>query len=300
MSAHGGTKAIIYAFSANFGIGVTKTVAAVMTGSGSMIAEAIHSYADCINQLLLFLGLKQASRPATARNPLGYGKAIYFWSFIVAILLFSMGGMFSLYEGIHKLLDPHEMKSPLIALGVLGVSIMLETLSLRGAMKEIEPDRKGKSYFQWFKESRQSQLIVIFAEDLAALLGLIFAFFAVLASYLTGNPMYDSIGTIAIGTLLILVAIFVGVEVKSLLIGESASKEEEKEIQKYVNSDAAVIKVLNLITVEHGPTMIVAIKVHMKPSTSKKMIDNINRIERELKKLNPRIRQTFFEPDFEK
>ncbi|MES0489136.1 MAG: cation diffusion facilitator family transporter [Leptospirales bacterium] len=300
MSTDGGTKAIIYAFSANLGIGITKTIAAVITGSGSMIAEAIHSYADCTNQLLLFLGLRQADRPATAKNPLGHGKAIYFWSFIVAILLFSMGGMFSLYQGIQKLFHPHEMSSPFIALGVLAVSIVLEGLALRGVMKAIEPDRKERSYWRWFKESRQSQFIVIFAEDFAALLGLIFAFFAVLAAYLTGNPMYDSIGTIAIGTLLILVAALVGVEVKSLLIGESASKEEEKAITKLINADSAVKKVLHLITIEHGPSMVVAIKVHMEPSTSKKMIDNINRLEKELKKLNPRIRQTFFEPDFKK
>lgn len=300
MSASGGTKAIIYAFSANLGIALTKAVAAAITSSGTMMAEAIHSFADCTNQILLFLGIKRADRPATKKNPLGYGKALYFWSFIVALLLFSMGGVYSLYEGIQKLRHPHPMESPLIALGVLAVSIVLEGFSLRGALKEIAPEKKEQSYVQWFRSSRQSQLIVIFAEDFAAIIGLVFAFFAVLAAYLTGNPMYDSFGTISIGILLILISVAIGVEVKSLLIGESASPQEENLIKSHLKKDPSVEKVLNLITVEHGQELVVAVKVQMKDTNLKKLVANINRLEKELKEKLPRIRQTFFEPDVTK
>ena len=299
MSAPTGSKAIVYAFSANLGIGITKSVAAIITGSGSMIAEAIHSFADCINQVLLFIGMRSSQKPATKKNPLGHGKAMYFWSFIVAMLLFSMGGMFSLYQGIQKIQHPHEMKSPVIALVVLAVSIVLEAISLRGVMKEIKPfKKKDMSYFRWFRESKQSSLIVIFAEDLAALVGLVFAFLAVLTAYITQNPFYDSLGTVAIGSLLILVAVGLGIEVKSLLIGESASADEQKEIKSFITKQKTVKKVFNLITVEHGHELVVAVKAEMQTAkTSRKLVENINDVEAAMRKQFPRIRQIFFEPD---
>jgi cation diffusion facilitator family transporter len=209
LSKHGSSaKAIMYAFLANFGIAVAKGVAAFYTGSGSMLAEAIHSLADCTNQVLLFLGLKRSEKPATHTHPLGYGKVIYFWSFIVAVLLFSMGGLFSIYEGVHKLNHPEELNRVWVALLVLGVSIILESLSLFGALREIKHVKKGKSLGEWIKTTVRAELLVVFGEDIAALLGLTVAFIFVLLAFLTGNPLYDSLGSICIGGILVLVSLF--------------------------------------------------------------------------------------------
>jgi cation diffusion facilitator family transporter len=182
-------KSIIFALSANFGIAITKTVAAVITGSGAMLAESIHSFADCGNQGLLFLGLKASKKNPDYEHPLGYGKAIYFWSFIVALMLFSMGGLFSIYEGIHKLGSTEEVKNPLIAIVVLSVSLVLEGASLWGCITQINKVKNNQSLWQWVKSTRQSELVVVFGEDIAALFGLMFALVAVILSYVTGNPV---------------------------------------------------------------------------------------------------------------
>ena len=224
-------RAILFALGANFMIFVTKGVAAFITGSGAMLAETVHSLADCGNQLLLLLGLRQARTPPSPDYPLGYGKAIYFWSFLVAVMLFSVGGMFSLYEGVHKLQHPEPLKQWWWAVGVLVVSIVAEAVSMRACLVEVNKARGSRSLVRWFRESRQAELVVIFGEDLAALLGLIFALVAIVVAVITGNPVWDAIGTLAIGVLLIVVAVFVAIEVKAMLIGQSADPEVNAAIE---------------------------------------------------------------------
>ncbi len=201
-------KSILFALFANSAIAVAKGVAAAVTGSGAMLAEAIHSVADSCNQLLLILGLKQTKKAPTDDHPLGFGKSIYFWSFLVAVILFSVGGMFSMYEGVHKLLHPAPVSHPWVAIGVLLFAIVAEGISLWGCLREVEKERYGRSLMQWFRHSRSSALIVVFGEDIAALMGLVLALTAILATHLTGNPLWDALGTISIGVLLIVVAFF--------------------------------------------------------------------------------------------
>jgi cation diffusion facilitator family transporter len=293
-------KSIIFALSANLGIAITKTIAAVMTGSGAMLAESIHSFADCGNQGLLFLGLKAAKKRPDIEHPLGYGKSTYFWSFIVALMLFSMGGLFSIYEGIHKLNSTEEINNPLIAIIVLSVSMLLEGASLWGCITQINKLRHGESLWQWLKNSRQSELVVVFGEDVAALFGLLFALVSVILSYLTGNPVFDSIGSIGIGVLLVIVSIFVAIKVKSLLIGQSADEKVRNEIQLFFENRPEIDKVLNLITLQLGPQIMVAIKAKMKENHSvNKLVENINTCESELKATFPAVQWLFFEPDVE-
>ncbi|HPB26298.1 MAG TPA: cation diffusion facilitator family transporter, partial [Bacteroidales bacterium] len=199
-------KSILFALLANFGIAVTKTIAAIITGSGAMLAESIHSFADCGNQGLLFLGLRSSKKKPDSEHPLGYGKEIYFWSFIVALILFSMGGLFSIYEGVHKITAHQGLRSPVIALIVLTVSMALEAASLLGCLKQIKKIRKEKKLWQWVRGSRKSELIVVLGEDIAALLGLFFAMLAVILSMITGNPVYDAMGSISIGVLLVIIS----------------------------------------------------------------------------------------------
>lgn len=297
-SEHGSLKAIFYALGANTGIAIAKGLAAWHTQSGAMLAEAIHSAADCANQGLLLLGLKRAKRAPSETHPLGYGKAIYFWSFLVALLLFSMGGMFSIYEGVHKLSHPEMPQSPWVAVAVLGVSILLEYFSLRGALAEINKVRGAQTLFRWFRGSRQSELIVVFGEDLAALLGLTLALAAVLATIFTGNPLFDALGTIAIGAVLILVALGVGIEVKSLLIGESADPALEAEIEQALLANGRVTRVFNMITLQLGTDIMLAVKAELAGCrTADELVDAINASEVELRQRFPQLRWIFFEPD---
>ena len=212
-------KTIFYALGANFSIFVTKLAAAIVTGSGAMAAEAVHSLADCGNQGLLLLGMKSAKAPPTPEHPLGHGKAIYFWSFLVALMLFSVGGFYSLYEGWHKLHNPEPLRRAWIAIAVLGFGVVAESVSMWGCLREVNKARGTRGLWRWFRESRQSELIVIFGEDLAALLGLAFALVAIVLTIVTGNPLFDAVGTLAIGVLLVVVAVFIAIEVKALLIG---------------------------------------------------------------------------------
>ena len=205
------TRAILFALGANFAIAVAKGVAAYFTHSSAMLAETVHSLADCGNQGLLLLGMRQAQKPPDAEHPLGHGKAVYFWSFLVALMLFSVGGMFSLYEGIHKLQHPEPLKQWYWAAGVLVFGMLAEGVSMRACLQEVNKSRGDRGLWQWFRESRQSELVVIFGEDLAALLGLSFALVAVLLAVATGNPVCDAVGTIVIGVLLIVIAVLVAV-----------------------------------------------------------------------------------------
>ena len=292
-------KAILLALGANFAIFVAKLFAAIVTGSGAMMAEAVHSLADCGNQGLLLLGIRQARRPPSDEFPLGWGRALYFWSFLVAILLFSMGGMFSIYEGIHKLTHPEPLKWPWLALGVLVFGIVMEGISMRGCMQEVNKARGEQKLWAWFRHTRSSELLVIFGEDLAALLGLCLATLAVGATMLTGNLIFDAAGTVAIGILLIVVAVLVAIEVKALLIGQGMEPRRRDELLAFLEARPEVAEVLNLITLQMGPDVMVAIKARMQPSAdSHGMIEAINTVEAAMKAQFGDVRWSFFEPDF--
>ena len=291
-------KTILFALGANFAIFVAKFVAALLTGSGSMLAEAVHSLADCGNQGLLLIGMRQARRAASPDHPLGFGMVIYFWSFLVALLLFSVGGVFSVYEGLHKLHHPEPLRWPWLAVGVLVFGAVAESFSMWGCLREVNKARGGKNLWRWFRESRQSELIVVFGEDLAALLGLGLALVAVLATFLTGDPLFDACGSIAIGVLLCVVAIFVAREVASLLVGQSAEPQLRTAIDGFVRARPEVERVFNLITLQLGPDVMVAVKAQMRGELSgSELIAAINRIEAAMKERFPEIRWSFFEPD---
>jgi len=300
MSAHGSNpiKAIMYAFFANLGIAVTKGVAAWLTGSAALVAEAIHSAADVSNQVLLLIGLRRAGRAADSEHPLGYGKASYFWSFMVAILLFSVGGLFSIYEGAHKLAHPEPMSRPWVALLVLAVSMALEGASLRGCLVEIGKLRSGRSLREWIRTTRSSELLVVLGEDFAALVGLSLALVFILLAMVTGDPHFDALGSICIGALLVMVAVFISVKVKSLLIGRSADPETVARIQALVEADADVLQLFNAITLQMGPQALLAIKIRMRESLPVgEAARAINRLEREIKAAIPDIGWCFVEID---
>jgi cation diffusion facilitator family transporter len=291
-------KAIFYALAANLGIALCKFAAAAFTGSGSMFAEAIHSTADCGNQVLLLFGLKQARRPASMLHPLGAGRAIYFYSLIVALLLFFVGGVFSVYEGAHRLVAREPLSHAYIALGVLGVSVVLEAFSLMGALKEIRKTNPDKSMWRWFRETRESELLVVTGEDVAALLGLAIAFAAVLATMMTGNPAYDAWGSIGVGVLLMVIAYLVAREVKSMIIGESASPEVRRAIEAHLRTRNEIRSIINLITLQWGKHVVVAVQAEMIDYESgRAMVDAINVVEADLQEKFPQVRWVFFEPD---
>jgi cation diffusion facilitator family transporter len=291
-------KAVVYALGANFAIAITKYVAAAITGSSSMFAEAVHSTADCGNQLLLLLGLKLSRRPPTPDYPLGFGKETYFWSFVVAIMLFTVGGMFSIYEGWHKLHSLEELQRPFIALGVLAFGICAEGFSMWGALREVNKSRGDANLWRWFRGTRNSELVVIFGEDLAALIGLALAFIAVLATWLTGNPMWDALGSIAIGVLLVAVAIAVAVEVKAMLIGQGVEADVRAAMLQFLGEQQAVEKVLELLTLHMGGDVMVAVKAKMRPQGDlDSLVAAINVIEDAFKQRFPQTQWIFFEPD---
>jgi cation diffusion facilitator family transporter len=299
MSGHANSlRAIFLALGANFSIFVAKLAAALITGSGAMLAEAVHSLADCGNQGLLLLGMRQSKRPPSDEYPLGWGRALYFWSFLVAILLFSVGGMFSIYEGVHKLTSPEPIKWPWLALGVLVFGIVVEGISMRGCMQEVNKARGEQSLWIWFRETRSSELLVIFGEDLAALLGLSLAALAVGATMLTGNLVFDALGTVAIGVLLVVVAVALAVEVKALLIGQGVEPRRRAELAAFLGNRPEVAQVLNLITLQMGAEVMVSVKARMEPVASDRaLIEAINTVERAMRAQFPEVRWSFFEPD---
>lgn len=291
-------KAIFYALAANLGIAVCKFAAAAFTGSGSMFAEAIHSTADCGNQILLLFGLKQARRPASPLHPLGAGRAIYFYSLVVALLLFFVGGVFSVYEGVHRLMAHEPLSHAYIALAVLGISVVLETFSLMGAIREIRKTNPDKSMWRWFRETRESELLVVTGEDVAALLGLAIAFVAVLMTMITGNAVFDAWGSIGVGVLLMVIAYLVAREVKSMIIGESASPEVRRAIEAYLHTRKEIRSIINLITLQWGRHVVVAVQAEMIDYESgRAMVDAINIVEADLQATFPQVRWVFFEPD---
>lgn len=301
MSDHGSSaKAILYALLANFGIALAKMAAAIVTGSGSMLAESIHSFADCGNQILLFLGLRQSQRPPDKAHPLGYGKLTYYWSFIVALLLFSVGGLFSIYEGWHKLHAPEPLHRPWIALVVLGVSLLLESASLLGCLREINKLRGPKTLGRWLATTRNAELVVVLGEDCAALLGLMLAFGFVATAAYTGNVVFDAIGSICIGLVLVAVSLFVALRVKMLLVGSSAEDDLEQAVRAEIAADPNIDALLNIITLQLGPQVMLAAKVRMHSGiTIDTAVAQINALERNIKQKIPEIVWSFIEPDNE-
>lgn len=299
MSASHGSKAVIAAFLANTGIAITKFIAWFFSGSASMLAEAIHSVADAGNQLLLLLGGRLAKRKATADHPFGYGRERYVWAFIVALVLFSVGGLFSIYEGISKIQHPHELDIVWLPLLVLGVAIVLESFSFRTAIKEANQVRGKSGWWKFIRTSKSPELPVILLEDLAALVGLILAFMAVGLTALTGNPLFDAIGTLCIGVLLIAVAVILAIEMKSLLIGEGATNEDTARIAGILNANKGVESVIHMKTLYLGPDeLMVAAKVAFPPQSDIEHVSRtINDLEADLRSKVPHARVIYIEPD---
>ncbi len=293
-------RTIFYALGANFAIFVSKFAAALITGSGAMLAEAVHSLADCANQGLLLIGMRNAKRAPSAEHPLGFGKVIYFWSFLVALLLFSVGGAFSFYEGLHKLEHPEPLRSPWVAVFVLAFGLIAEAFSMWGCMREVNKARGQENLWHWVRQSRQSELIVVFGEDLAALVGLAIAMAAVVATMLTGNPLFDASGSIAIGLLLGVIAVFLARQISKLLVGKSAEAGVREAIAEFVRAQPEVEQMFNQITLQLGPDVMVATKAKMRGELSgREQVDAINRVEAAMKARFPEIRWSFFEPDID-
>lgn len=289
---------ILQALLVNLAIAVAKGIAAGFTGSGALLAETLHSAADCGNQLLLLLGVRQARRAPDPAHPLGYGRELYFWSFLVALMLFLGGGVFSIYEGIHKMLTPEPVHQAWIGIGILGFSLALEGASTYSNVREIHKRRKKTPFFAFLRSTKDSDLIVIFGENAAATVGLLFALVALVASSLTGDSRWDAGGSLAIGIVLVGVAVFLAIEVKSLLIGESADPEIEAATREIILAQAGVEKLLQIITVQQGPgEVLVALKVGFADSLSgKEVCDAINTLESTLRKARPEVRWIFVEP----
>ncbi|GGD59651.1 cation diffusion facilitator transporter [Emticicia aquatilis] len=293
---------IIQSLIVNLLITAAKGFAAFMTASGSMLAETIHSFADCGNQVLLLMGVKQARRKPDAKHPLGYGRSVYFWSFMVAMLLFSLGGMFSIYEGFHKLEHPEPVENVMWGVGILAFSLCLEGYSTFSNIVELNKRKKDKSFFQFLKDTKDSDLVVIFGENSAACVGLVFALIALLISYYTGGGRYDAFGSISIGLVLIGVAVFLAKEVKSLLIGESADPTISVKAAEIATKHPLIKEMLNCITIQQGPGEVLAcIKIVCEPNLNTIQVSSlINDFEAQLRTECPEVRWLFVEPDLRK
>lgn len=302
MSASGGSKAIVAAFLANLGIALAKFVAWALSGSASMLAEAIHSVADSGNQLLLMLGGRKARREADRSHPFGYGRERYVYAFVVSIILFSVGGLFAIYEGIDKLREPHALDPnwwwlPIV---VLVIAIGLESFSLRTAVKESNLVReKGQSWVSFIRRAKAPELPVVLLEDAGALTGLTFALLGVGLTVITGNSVFDAIGTLMIGLLLVLIAIVLGVETKSLLVGEGATSADHDKIVDAINGGPEVEKLIHMKTLYLGPDeLLVAAKVALtSDKTVREAADDIDAIEARIREAVPVARVVYIEPD---
>ncbi|WP_433210565.1 cation diffusion facilitator family transporter [Dactylosporangium sp. CS-047395] len=300
MSTEGGTKAILAALAANLGIAATKFVAFFLTGSSSMLAEAIHSVADSGNQGLLLLGGKQATKQATARHPFGYGRERYIYAFIVAVVLFFVGGVFAIYEAWHKLSHPEPIESwQWVPVVVLVAAIVMEGLSFRTAIGETKKIKGKATWVQFIRRAKQPELPVILLEDLAALIGLVLALFGVGLTLITGNGIWDGVGTAAIGLLLIAVAAVLAVEMKSLLVGEAATEEQVAAIEAAIVDGPEVERVIHMRTVHLGPDeLLVAAKIAVRHNeTADEIASGIDAAEARIRAAVPIARVIYLEPD---
>lgn len=299
MSSHGGNKAIIAALSANLGIAVTKFIAWAFSGSSSMLAEGVHSLADSGNQVLLLLGGRKSKKAADAEHPFGYGRERYVYAFVVSIILFSVGGVFSLYEGVEKLREPHPLEVPWLPVLVLAISLALEGFSLRTAIRESRPSKGQQSWVSFVRRAKAPELPVVLLEDAAALLGLSFAMIGVVLTWITGDGVFDAIGTLAIGVLLVAVAIILGIETKSLLVGEGASADDVAKIRAAVTGGPEVESIIHMKTLYLGPDeLLVGVKVAMPGRTMLADVASaINAVESRIREAVPIARVIYVEPD---
>ncbi len=302
MSTEGGTKAVVAALVANSGIAITKFGAFAVTGSSSMLSEAIHSVADAGNQVLLLVGGRRSKREVDEQHQFGYGRVRYVYAFVVSIVLFCLGGLFSIYEGWHKFHAPEELTSPSVAFVVLGIAIVLESLSFRTALREANRSRGSKSLATFVREARQPELPVILLEDAGALIGLVFALLGVSLATVTGDGRWDGIGALAIGTLLIVIAVFLAIEMSSMLVGESAMPEQTAAIRTALESEPAVSRVIHLRTLHTGPDEImVAAKIAVvHDNTATQVAAAIDGAERRIREAVPEARYIFLEPDLDR
>jgi divalent metal cation (Fe/Co/Zn/Cd) transporter len=302
MSTEGGIKAVLAALVANVGIAISKFVAFLLTGSSSMLSESVHSLADSGNQVLLLVGNRHSKRTTTEKHQFGYGRVRYIYGFIVAIVLFVIGGIFSLYEGIHKVQNPEEVSNTTIALAVLTVAVILESFSLRTALREVNAIRGKRTLWQFVRAARQPELPVIVLEDIGALLGLIFAFIGVGISAITNNSQWDGMGAIAVGLLLVVIAVILTIEMTSMLVGESALSEDIDAIEKALQSASIVQKVIHLRTLYVGPDeLLVACKIAVSSEQSGAILSSgIDEAEKLIRASVPHARYIFIEPDIYK
>lgn len=299
MSAGGSKKAIFAALAANVGIAVSKLAAFFITGSSSMLAESVHSFADSSNQGLLLLGGKRAEKAPTANHPFGFGRERYFWSFVVSIILFTLGALFAIYEGEEKIRHPHALESAPVAIGVLIVAILLESYSFRTAIVESNHVRGSATWPQFIRRAKVPELPVVLLEDLGALVGLVLALLGVGLTIITGNPVWDGIGTLCIGLLLGAIAIVLSIEMKSLLIGEAADPGEEEKIVATINAFPLARGLIFLRTQHFGPEeLLVTVKAEFDATlTMQELADAIDDLEGEIRAVVPTAKFLFIEPD---
>ncbi len=297
--AGGSTKTVVTALVANAGIAVAKFVGFLVTGSSSMLAESVHSVADSGNQGLLLIGGKRAQRDATRRHPFGYGRERYFYAFVVALVLFTLGSAFATYEGIEKITEPHEVGSLGVAIGILLLGILLEGFALRTAVVESRHAKGDASWYEFVRHSRSPELPVVLLEDIGAMFGLVIALAAVGISSATGDPVWDGIGTLTIGILLGLIAIILAFEMRSLLLGESATQTDEDAIESAIGAGDGVVGLVHLQTQHLGPDeLLVAARVQFEPGLSgAALTEAIDRVEAEVRQRVPIARVIYLEPD---
>jgi cation diffusion facilitator family transporter len=297
-----GTTAIFAALGANLAIAAAKFVGFLITGSSSMLAESVHSVADSGNQALLLVGGKRAKREADSDHPFGYGRDRYFYAFVVALVLFSVGGLFSIYEGNHKLHEPEELTSPGVAIGILVFAIAAEAFSFRTAIKESRPLKGDDTWWGFIRHAKVPELPVVLLEDLAALIGLVLALLGVGLTVITDEPKWDAVGTLAIGVLLLVVAVVLAVEMKSLLLGEAASKVAVTRIRTALTGTADVTRVIHLKTMHLGPDeLLVAAKIAMTPELDVGGVARaIDEAEARVREAEPKARVMYLEPDIDR
>ena len=302
MSTEGGMRAVVVALFSNLGIAVSKFIAFAFTGSASMLSEAIHSVADSGNQILLIVGSKRSMKPADERHPFGYGRRRFVYGFVVAVVLFLVGGVFSLYEGLHKIQHPEEVNDAWIAFVVLGIAIVLEGLSFRTALIETNKSRGSRSLPAFLKDARQPELPVILLEDAGALLGLVFALLGITMAVITGNGVWDGVGAVSVGLLLLVIAVFLAMELAAMLVGESALPEEVQAIREALESSPLVDRVIHLRTLHVGPDeLLVGAKIAIAEcSTARDIAAGIDAAERALRSAVPSARYVFIEPDLDR
>ena len=297
----GSKKAIFAAFLANLGIAIAKVAAAIVTGSASMLAEAIHSFADTGNQGLLFLGGRRAAKPADEHHQFGYGAERFFWAFVVALVLFTLGALFSLYEGYDKLTNPHSVDSPVVAFVVLGVAVVLEGLSLRTAVREANEHRKGRPWLTFIRLTKNPELPVVLLEDTGAIAGLVLALSGLTLAVLTDEPRFDAVGSLAIGVLLAVIAIVLAVEMKSLLIGESAVSATEHQIHNTFATSPEVRSVIHMRTLQIGrEVVLLAAKLDFAVGDVQALATAIDAVEARIREVCEEVTVIYLEPDLDR